>query len=671
MIPAEAARGLVVFANPKGPLAAQLVEADQELLAGSVPFRTTRGLEVLPVEARLYYKAPLEEERRAEVEELYQKLYASYEEEERELAFYETRVLEAPANGVTLPALDLAAETLDGALWIALLARPGDDPEAARAALGNRVLTLGVLPALGAGGCRVAPGSEAGDEQADALNFDVPDAAAAPAPKYRRLQAHADGNLLARPGLVELELPGPDELAVWEDLDPLEAGVGAFPPSLEGTGEAERLATWIRMRPRDLAVDAAGASQQLRARLSWVGVNASEVVQRAHVAAEELPTGTGEPDQAAALSQTPVILDSVRLTVNGEPWTRVDDLGAAPPEVPQTSPRLASEALAEAGAPPAEARVYTLDRESGELAFGSGIHGMRPPRGARIRAAYDHGGGPAGQVAIGAIQKAPALPAGLAVTNPVPTWGGDRAETVAEAERRIPAWLRHRDRLVSAADFEEIARRTPGVDLGRVDVLPELHPALPDQPSPGAVTVIVVPAQDALHPRSPEPDALFLETVCAWLAPRRLVTTELHVRGPSYVPVWASVGIEVVPGREAAPVREAVAQRLERFLSALTGGFEEQGWPLGHDVDAQELVARAAQVSGVAKVSAVLLGTAAGPSAVPVPLAPLELPRLAGVAVASGDPVPVEELIAGAGEPEEEPVEADAVFPVPVVPEDC
>ena len=47
--------------------------------------------------------------------------------------------------------------------------------------------------------------------------------------------------------------------------------------------------------------------------------------------------------------------------------------------------------------------------------------------------------------------------------NRVPTWGGSEGESVAQAERRIPGFLRHRERLVTASDYDEITRATPGV----------------------------------------------------------------------------------------------------------------------------------------------------------------------------------------------------------------
>src|SRR3954469_20302356 len=49
---ATAARGLVAFAHERGPLETITLNADMEVRAGQVPFRTTAGLDVLPIEAR-------------------------------------------------------------------------------------------------------------------------------------------------------------------------------------------------------------------------------------------------------------------------------------------------------------------------------------------------------------------------------------------------------------------------------------------------------------------------------------------------------------------------------------------------------------------------------------------------------------------------------------------
>ena len=68
-----------------------------------------------------------------------------------------------------------------------------------------------------------------------------------------------------------------------------------------------------------------------------------------------------------------------------------------------------------------------------------------------------------------AIKPAPLTPSGFTVVNPIRTWGGADAETVSEGEKQIKRFLQHRDRLVSTEDFEAIAWRAPGVEIGRIE----------------------------------------------------------------------------------------------------------------------------------------------------------------------------------------------------------
>src|ERR687892_1138137 len=79
--PASSARGLVALANEKGPLETITLTDGLEVLAGRVPFRTEAGLDVLPVEARVYYKRALADPSE-ELQDYYRHLYASYLEAE-------------------------------------------------------------------------------------------------------------------------------------------------------------------------------------------------------------------------------------------------------------------------------------------------------------------------------------------------------------------------------------------------------------------------------------------------------------------------------------------------------------------------------------------------------------------------------------------------------------
>src|SRR5204863_10130034 len=107
---------------------------------------------------------------------------------------------------------------------------------------------------------------------------------------------------------------------------------------------------------------------------------------------------------------------------------------------------------------------------------------------------------------------------------------------------------------------------------GRVEVIPAASPEFgANEPgdAPGAVTLMLVPRRDPDQPDAPRPDRLFLDAVCAWLDPKRLVTTEIFLRGPVYKRIWVSVGISVAADRSSAEVKQAVEQAVRAAVSPL------------------------------------------------------------------------------------------------------
>jgi hypothetical protein len=279
------------------------------------------------------------------------------------------------------------------------------------------------------------------------------------------------------------------------------------------------------------------------------------------------------------------------------------------------------------------------------------------------------------------------------VTNPVRTWGGAEAESVAEGEKQIARYLQHRERLVTKEDFRAITLRTPGVDIARVEVLPAYNPRLSkNEPgdAAGAVTLLVIPRYDSQQPDAPQPDRLFLDAICRHIEPRRLVTTEVFLRGPDYKSIWVSVGLNVMAGESIAQVTEAVKAELLRFLSPLPPvgvsqldtqaallttpqyASGEYGWPLSTAVTARELLAVASRVAGVQYVNDVFVAEGNEKATDNIPLVGLELPRVAGISVAVGPAANLDELRGLAGGPADAGADAGKlIVPVPVIPEEC
>src|SRR5256714_8617432 len=111
---ASSARGLVAFTNERGPLETITLNDGLEVRAGQVPFRTERGLDVLPIDAQVYFKRKIENADQP-LKDYYKLLYASYQgtaPDETDFQLYETVPLDARlTNGVAI-----GQETADDSL---------------------------------------------------------------------------------------------------------------------------------------------------------------------------------------------------------------------------------------------------------------------------------------------------------------------------------------------------------------------------------------------------------------------------------------------------------------------------------------------------------------------------------------------------------------------------
>jgi predicted phage baseplate assembly protein len=305
-------------------------------------------------------------------------------------------------------------------------------------------------------------------------------------------------------------------------------------------------------------------------------------------------------------------------------------------------------------------RVYQLDAEAGTVRFGDGVRGRIPGAGMRVRVERMRaGGGAAGNLPAGSISKATGSTiegqqARLEAVQPLPTEGGADAETLADAERRIPQLFRHRNRAVTADDYRHLAAEAPGVRAGRVEVLPRFKPHQRRAGVPGVVSVMVLPHKELRQAPNPRPDRPFLERVHAHLDALRPVTTELYVIGAEYVPLGLAASIQLADGAGRDATVYAVREALRAYLWPLApGGPAGEGWPLGRRVSDRELEVVIARVAGVAQVVGVnlfrkadddwqLLPRAAEGEA-RLTLEPWQLPELLQVVVlADGSAVPTE-----------------------------
>lgn len=687
--PARAATGIVGLAYAQENLAEVASLAPGARVAGPVPFETLGETTVVPVAAEAYYKRALDDAETARMAEVIEGLKSVHGL--ADARGYETTPL-FDGGRAAPEGIDVFALAADRALWIALLAPRAQAPDtqaarndAVRQALGGgdtgagALLSIGVVPALAL--------PESFDDFVAAANprvrvpvlWEITTRGAGGRTDYLTLTPQGGSDTtegLTRPGVVRLPLP--DESLLWAPPNDVgenpAAGVGDTPPRLDDTEKAARLIAWLRLRP---APDQSVQSLPL----AWVGINAAEIDQRATLAGRVLGVSTGAPDQQFALPQPGCDPGTLRIEVEEpglgyRPWTRVDDLAAI-----SADPRVARSAPA-----------YELDSEAGTLRFGDGVRGRVPEAQMRIRLAYGRfGGGAAGNLPAGSLTAVTATRVDgraappLVCVQPLPTDGGAEAESLAAAERRIPSFLRHRDRAVTADDYKALALETPAAEVGRVEVLPRFKPRDRRFDVPGVVSVLALPAQGfdpaASGARNPRPDRPFIEKVHGWLAPRVPLACELYVIGCEYVPLGLAVGVAIRDGYARDGVLAEVRGALRRLLWPLApGGAERAGWPLGRAVRDRELEVEVSRVAGVLEVTGLGLferattdagdawrAVARNPAdgARTLALAPWQLPELLSVVVIEGSAAP--ESLDSLPNPF---ADASAVA-VPVVPEKC
>jgi predicted phage baseplate assembly protein len=315
----------------------------------------------------------------------------------------------------------------------------------------------------------------------------------------------------------------------------------------------------------------------------------------------DVPLGTSEgvAGQTFRIGRPPVLLDGEPPVVevsSAEGWQRWDVV----------------EHFGRSG--PADRHVQ-VNATTGEFTFPPALRepdgtlrqcGAVPPKGARIRVArYRTGGGPAGNVARGAISVLrSSVPYVARVVNREAARGGVAGETVANAKLRAPDSLRMQERAVTAEDYEIISRQA-APSVRRVRCLPAAEGA-------GAVRVLVVPdavadeGDDRLRFEQLIPSDQVLRAITTSLDERRLIGTRLVVEPPVYQ------GVTVVARLAAARadtdrVRDAALAALFRHLNPLVGGPDGTGWPFGRPVQYGDVFGVLQRATGNTLVEEVLL----------------------------------------------------------------
>jgi len=413
--------------------------------------------------------------------------------------------------------------------------------------------------------------------------------------------------------------------------------VGFYAPTdHRASTEFGHSAFWLRVLPDDTSVK----DRQLRQRkLREVRLNTTPAINAETITNELIGSSNGEPSQRFRLTRAPVLPD-IELEVR-EPETMTDHQ--------PTNTRSPAGASTMNDAPAtidhetwvrwqpvpsfygceADSRCFLFDPVRGDIRFGNGKQGQIPPAGRdniRVRRYRTHHGA-GGNQPVGAVNQLRNPSAELSeirrVVNMTPASGGLDAETIEDAKRRGPQSLKHRQRPVTAEDFQWIALESEQV--ARAYCLPTWDAS--NHWQPGWVTLVVVPETTA---GKPTPSWAQLRQVRGYLeglalanlrqfetleaegigAVQTVDTDQIHVKAPQYLDVTVSAGIVPVLPEKADDIKLAVLRKLEAFLHPLSGGHAGEGWEPGRDIFISEIAAEIEDVPGVDYIETLSLSVA-------------------------------------------------------------
>ena len=290
--------------------------------------------------------------------------------------------------------------------------------------------------------------------------------------------------------------------------------------------------TRIRLRHSE---DAAGADSL------WILAYSEEDWYMRHCV---LGIGHGFPNESFDLDENQVLFEELEILVEEadcpeiyRKWDKKADFAGSGPED----------------------RHFCVDNMTGRVLFGNGIHGM-VPEGQVLLISYSRTLGSGGNIKATRIQGFRDQNCnGIKATNLWDAYGGLDAETAEEAFARVRKELAQPRNLVTAQDYEQMVRATPGLRVVSCKAL---------FGTDGNVCIVVKPYSPESRPvLSPA----FTKNVLRHLEKKRLLGVRIKILPPVYIRLEISVEAVVHPQYQGA--ENTVKQAVEQHLAALKEQF--------------------------------------------------------------------------------------------------
>ena len=384
---------------------------------------------------------------------------------------------------------------------------------------------------------------------------------------------------------------GEDNTRGLNETGTLVFNLSGTPPAVGLFGATLR---WVRLRAR-LGFDAAQWQPKIRAAyLNATFARASETQTL-----ERLGSSDGSPNQRVFLTRPPVLEGTLDLRVR-------EPLGDEEVQaLRETSAENVLDELA-TGAPGSwvlwrrvddpddggkDERVYGLNHDTGEVAFGNGLHGRIPPIGldSIVAVRYKKGGGAAANrvAAWGQINLVSPLQGVERVVAPQGAAGGSDPQTAEETLRFAAANQFMRDRALTLRDYERLALESSR-DVAQARAIPRS----------GGVRLVV-----AMNGRSPAPTEAQRRELARFLlersSPTLAVEGALTIEGPRIVEIRVNLELTIVSIGDSGSVAKDARERISALLDPALGGWDGAGWPLGEFPAEADIAAKLDGITGL------------------------------------------------------------------------
>ena len=266
--------------------------------------------------------------------------------------------------------------------------------------------------------------------------------------------------------------------------------------------------------------------------------------------------GHGFSNESFALDDDQISYEDLELLVEEaeqpgiyQKWEKRDDLAGSGPED----------------------RHYCLDGVTGRILFGNGIHGMAP-EGQVLLVSYSRILGSGGNIKASRIQSLQTRDGKeIRVTNRCDASGGRDEETVEEALIRVRRELMRPKNSVTAQDYEELVRATPGLRIKSCKALFGT-----DQDGKGAEQTVKIVVEPYSLKSRPELTFAFTQNILRHLEKKRLLGVRIKIIPPIYIKL--SIFVEAVvhsqyqnaEGMVEQAVKEYMANHMEQFGGAVS-----------------------------------------------------------------------------------------------------